>query len=273
MGGRGAYYGRSFYVMPSGHTKKEKPKATISAEEVKQEFQGYVKSGLDAYKKAADEAGFYVTGNENDKKYSLSDVDFNYPQKLKKQESEAESIKAIAGPDLTDGSCASAALSFIMRRAGYDVTDFRGGQSRDVFSRGEVMLGITGMGDTKRVFKGNRFAATHQLLKEMEPNKRYLLTTGRHAAIIKKENDYYYFLELQDTEGHNGWKPLGGTKRASDVDLQLGIRFAAKKSRYPGFSTLTSIESLTKNENLTHLASFFNTKGMKQMKGVGGHAK
>lgn len=273
MGGRGAYYGRSFYVTPSGHIKKEKQKATLSAGEAKEEFKSIIKNGVSNYRKAAFEAGFIYNGNENDKRHSIEGVDFNFPEKMKKQESEEDSVKAIAGPDLTQGSCASAALSFIMRRGGYDVTDFRGGQSRNVFSNGSVLAGITKLGDTKQIFKGNQYAAAHQLLKQMEPSKQYLLVAGSHAAIVKKEKDYYYYLELQDRYGKNGWKPLGGSKRASDVDIVLYSRFGAKKSKYPRYSTLTSVDSLMKSDKFQHLTSFLNTKGMKQYKGDGGHVK
>lgn len=278
MGGRGAYYGRSFYVTPSGHAKtsvkKRDNKATQSAEQAKTEAIQTLKSKLGP---AIKEFPFYWYRQGTDgKEFDLKDVQYVLPTKAKEAESEEESIKAVGGLDRTNGSCASAAMAYIMRRAGYDVTDFRGGQSMEVFSQKATGLAIANLDGVEGYMEKSKssFTATHRLLKHVEPGKQYLLRTGKHAAIVKRVDDRYMFLELQDKPERNGWKEMGGAEHAIDVNFALNYRFGATKTRRSEIpSTLVNVDSLIKSKQFQQLAGFFNTHGLKQKKGAGGHVK
>lgn len=45
-----------------------------------------------------------------------------------------EIIKTLSGGDLTGGSCASLGLAYIGQKQGWNVLDFRGGESQSFFS-------------------------------------------------------------------------------------------------------------------------------------------
>lgn len=265
MGGRGSYY----------QTKIKQ--LVAKAAEVKAETIATFKSKLEP---AIKEFPFYwYSQGASGEEFDLKDVRYVLPTKNKKSESEEESIKAVGGLDRTGGSCASAAMAYIMRRAGYDVTDFRGGQSREVFSQKATGVAIANLDGVESYMEKSKSyqAAAHKLLKKVEPGKQYLLRTGGHAAIIKRVDDQYMYLELQDKPEKNGWKKMGGTKYASDVDWTLNYRFGATRTRrrreIP--STLVSVDSLIKSKQFQQLAGFFNTNalGLKQLKGAGGHVK
>ena len=129
-------------------------------------------------------------------------------------------IDAVAGGDKTGGSCASAALAYVGRKNGYDVLDFRGGQSREWFG---------GKGNKVALFKAIKanvitedsaktsLTNAKNILKKLEVGKQYYFSGGRHAAIIRKVNNIdaatgevldgykYQYLELQSPT-NNGWK-------------------------------------------------------------------
>ena len=64
----------------------------------------------------------------------LSNVDYIPVKKHDSVLDEQEIIQRIAGGDQTTGSCASVALSYAGQKRGYDVLDFRDGESREFFA-------------------------------------------------------------------------------------------------------------------------------------------
>ena len=116
----------------------------------------------------------------------------------------------------------------------------------------------------------NDFKAVKELLEKAENGKEYYLATGRHAAIIRKNDNLVEYLELQ-SKFVNGFKPFD--------DTVLKKRFKAKKShavrghKYDVDSYLIDANSLKDNPEFHNILSFLNTAESKQMKGITGHEK
>lgn len=204
----------------------------------------------------------------------LSSVQYNSVKKSKKPETRRTAGDIIAGGDKTDGSCVSAAYAYALRRAGYDVTDFRGGKSQTFFSYRRSSLAITNLKGVKS-FKEeskNDFAATHRLLKNAENGKEYILITGQHAAVVTKSQGSFEYWELQSNAGFHG---VGiEFNKLTQIDPLLKRRWGAKRSRrYSMTSILIDADSLGKSDDFRKVAGFFNTKGMKEQKGVSGNVK
>ena len=104
----------------------------------------------------------------------------------------------------------------------------------------------------------------------IETGKEYYFVTGSHAAIIRKVETGYEYLELQSYSS-NGWKPLDKTV--------LKNRFKAKHSRsamgykYESDSFLIDIEKLQKDGGFKKMLGYINTDATKQMKGKYGRPK
>lgn len=193
-------------------------------------------------------------------------------QKSPKRLTEEEIIQAISGGDKTKGSCSSAAFAYIGNKGGYTVLDFRGGESCDFFSRNSRINMIGNLPGVKmHVAKNtNDFKATKELLENVENGNEYYLATGRHAAIIRKNDNLVEYLELQ-SKIVNGFKPFDNTV--------LKKRFKAQKShavrgrKYDVDSYLIDVNSLKDNPEFHNILSFLNTAETKQMKGIEGHEK
>ena len=193
-------------------------------------------------------------------------------QKSPKRLTEEEIIQAISGGDKTKGSCSSAAFAYIGNKGGYTVLDFRGGESCDFFSRNSRINMIGNLPGVKmHVAKNtNDFKATKELLENVENGNEYYLATGRHAAIIRKNDNLVEYLELQ-SKIVNGFKPFDNTV--------LKKRFKAQKShavrgrKYDVDSYLIDVNSLKDNPEFHNILSFLNTAESKQMKGIEGHEK
>ena len=116
----------------------------------------------------------------------------------------------------------------------------------------------------------NDFKATKELLENVENGNEYYLATGRHAAIIRKNDNLVEYLELQ-SKIVNGFKPFD--------DTVLKKRFKAQKShavrgrKYDVDSYLIDVNSLKDNPEFHNILSFLNTAESKQMKGIEGHEK
>ena len=193
-------------------------------------------------------------------------------KKSSKKLTEEEIIQAISGGDKTKGSCSSVAFAYIGNKAGYTVLDFRGGKSCVFFSRLDRINMIGSLpGVEMHVAKNiNDFKAVKELLEKAENGKEYYLATGRHAAIVRKNDNLVEYLELQ-SKIVNGFKPFD--------DTVLKKRFKAKRShtfrgrKYDVDSYLIDVNSLKDNPEFHNILSFLNTAESKQMKGISGHEK
>lgn len=193
-------------------------------------------------------------------------------KKSRKKLTEEQIIEAVSGGDKTGGSCSSAAFAYIGNKGGYTVLDFRGGKSRDFFSRDSRIKMIGSLpGVEMHVAKHtNDFTAVKELLEKVESGNEYYLAAGSHAAIIRKNEGRFEYLELQ-SRTLNGFKPFN--------NIVLKERFKAQKShsaagrRYDANSYLIDVNSLKDNPEFHKILSFINTADSKQMKGADGRER
>ena len=193
-------------------------------------------------------------------------------KKSRKKLTEEQIIEAVGGGDRTKGSCSSAAFAYIGNKGGYTVLDFRGGKSCDFFSRDSRIKMIGSLpGVEMHVAKHtNDFTAVKSLLEKVESGNEYYLAAGSHAAIIRKNEGRFEYLELQ-SRTLNGFKPFN--------NIVLKERFKGQKShsavgrRYDANSYLIDVNSLKDNPEFHKILSFINTADSKQMKGDEGHEK
>lgn len=194
--------------------------------------------------------------------------------RMNKTPDESEIIKRIGGLDKTKGSCSSLALAYAANKGGWEVTDYRGGESCNIFSKRSTVLSITGINGVKSFIERNTsdFKGAHTVLGKSEIGKEYYFACGRHAAVIRRlaQNDFQY-LELQDDGKSNGFKHLD--------DSVLKWRFSAKKShtrsgiKIEPPTILIDIRTLETNNIFINLMEYINTDKTTQIKGVGGGVK
>lgn len=195
------------------------------------------------------------------------------PAALESKLSETEIIEKIAGADKTQGSCASAAFAYAGNVGGVDCVDFRGGVSQTFFSQTrniEKVARLDGVtswtADTVNDFKG-----VWEVLDHAEDGKQYILSTGRHVAVVRKTADGFEYLELQSGIRENTWYKLD--------DEVLRRRFGCQKThssygeKYTMPNTLIDVESLGASDEFKQLLPYINTKPKLQQKGAGGFAK
>ncbi len=201
-----------------------------------------------------------------------SKIRYNEAKKLDHIPSDEEIIERLGGADQTAGSCASLAYAYAGQKAGIDVVDYRGGKSQEFFSlQRNTMKTMEGIGAKSESARSD-FTSAKKLLKEMPEGKEHILMTGRHAAVVKKENGEFFFLEMQGTARINGWHKL-------DSGILAG-RFGCKRSHtIRGIgpvelsSVLIDVEKLGKNKEFQKTLGYINTAVDKQKKGAGGYAK
>ncbi len=209
---------------------------------------------------------FTMTWAQNDK------VEYNEVKKLQKELTTEEIIKKLGGGDKTGGSCSSVAFAYIGNRNGYDVLDFRGGKSMNIFASTRSIVEIANLDDiqSKITKNTNDFKAVKELLTFAKEDKEYYLATGGHAAIIRKTNKSFEYLELQ-TEDKNGFKKLDKTALKSRFGCQTSHTVSGLKLE-PA-SILIDVDSCKNNEEFKNLLGYINTAKDKQNKGEGGYAK
>lgn len=192
--------------------------------------------------------------------------------RLKGKLSDEEIIKKLAGGDMTKGSCVSVAYAYTGNKAGFDVVDFRGGESQSLFSSSRTIkqiLNFEGV-DAHTKDHTNDFTGAHAVLKQAKQGKQYILVAGKHAAIVKTDGTNYYYLDMQCSDSaENTWHKL--------TDEGLKYRFGCKKSHtFYGMKTertsmLIDIDTLGKSPEFADVLKYINTKDQK--KGGKGHAR
>lgn len=199
-------------------------------------------------------------------------IDINPIKQRLLPKTESRIIKDLAGGDLTKGSCSSLAFAYIGNKAGYNVLDFRGGDSCNLFSRDRAILDIAKLdGVISHIsYHTSDFRAIRSLIKEMEIGKEYYLATGGHAAIIKKSDGLFSYLELQDPK-NNGYKPLTDSVLRQRFGCKASHTFYGRKIEVP--SMLIDIDTLGRNEEFHKILGFINTDKDYQQKGDGGSVR
>ena len=201
---------------------------------------------------------------------SLQAANVSYrPIQLFEGERTADEIVArLSGGDLTEGSCSSLALAYAGNKAGYDVLDFRDGDSRAFFSSRDSIQKIASLPGVKStVLNGtNDIASANQLLGWMTPGKEYYLATGQHASIVRRNGDAFEYLELQHPSGGNGWHNLD--------DNILMARFGCRSTHMVSYSNfLIDVDSLSSSHEFLDILGYINTADVEQRKGGAGNVR
>lgn len=178
---------------------------------------------------------------------------------------EKDMIARLGGGDLTSGSCSSLAFAYAGNKNGWEVLDFRGGDSLDFFATRSNIEKIAEAVKGTIVEEYNDFEAAKQLISKLVDDKLYYFVCGSHAAIIRKTATGLEYLELQSAT-NNGFHPLTTAK--------LIYRFGAESSRsYKTTSILIETTKLKRAGNFQELLGYINTDVVNQMKGKGGTTK
>lgn len=206
-------------------------------------------------------------------------VEYNQVSLLKQHLSEDEIIARLGGGDMTNGSCVSLAYAYAGNTHGLDVLDFRGGESRYVMAISERnLVQLLKAGSATIVEQGSTIRPAKKLLGKVEVGKEYILSTGRHAAIVRKTEDgKLQYLELQ-SEALCGWRDFEyerttkwGTYERTLSDT-LRDRFGCDRIS-AGISYLTDISCFENDDELRELLGYINTPKEKQQKGISGHVR
>lgn len=269
--------GKTYYV-PDDVTYSEWKRAFVDgdksgfAEVQKNHFSRTEKRGTIKPKEQSEAAKFI------EQACATENVEHRAVQALPKQLTSDEIIERLAGGDMTQGSCSSLAFAYIGNKNGLDVLDFRDGGSRRVFSMNKnimKMLELPGVeGSITKVKK--EVQGTIDVLKNLELNKEYYLATGKHAAIVRKLDTGYQYLELQ-SKYQNGWMPF---ERYGSMATTLNKRFGCRKTVDKSFGyvwertvILMDVDSFKDNEEFEQLLGYINTAVDKQRKGALGDVR
>lgn len=189
-----------------------------------------------------------------------------------------EIIDRLAGGDKTRGSCSSLGFAYIGNKAGLDVLDFRGGSSQFFFSMDANIKKMLDLPNVKgEILKVKKEASdTAKILRDLELDKEYYMSVGRHAAIVRNTVDGLQYLELQSAI-KNGWMPFD---RYGSIVTTLQKRFGCRKTvdRVLGRVwekevVLMEVDSFKANSEFKELLGYINTATNKQKKGVTGSVK
>lgn len=193
-------------------------------------------------------------------KIEEKNIEYNKPEPLETSLTEKEIITKVGELDPTEGSCTSVAFAYVANKIGLDVTDFRGGDSTELFADPETIKRISLFpnvdGDMKT--RNNDFVAVKELLKETKRNKEYLLSTAGHTAVIRKKGFGYEYLELQLTEEENTWTPLNRESLTSRFGCVENNNIDGVPIKCT--SVLIETSSLGKSEDFLELLGYINTK-------------
>ena len=199
---------------------------------------------------------------------AASNVDYRPIEQYGGKRSQDDIVNRLSGGDLTEGSCSSLALAYIGNKGGYDVLDFRDGESRNFFSSRSSIEEVASLpGVQSTILNGrNDIATANQLLDLMAPGKEYYLATGQHASIVRRTGRGYEYLELQHPSNGNGWHDLD--------DTILEARFGCRSMHVSTYSNyLIDVDSLTNNREFLSVLGYINTVDSEQRKGGAGYVR
>ena len=200
--------------------------------------------------------------------FKASKVEFKEVSPLSRELPEEEIIQKLSGRDRTKGSCVSLACAYIANKAGLDVTDYRGGKSRETFAlhgNNKNLSKLKGV-RSKIVMEKNDYTALKKLTSDMMPNKQYLMVIGHHASMVRKnDSGQLQYLELQADSGKNGWKDWrNGYTEKKRFGMQKSYSIA--KMKYAVSSYIIDPESLYENKDFRSIMGYINTNPAKQKK-------
>ncbi len=202
-------------------------------------------------------------------------LEYNPVSNFSIQPTEGEIVDALSGGDLTEGSCASLSLAYIGQKQGWNVTDYRGDNSRAFFagsrrlsklSHAEGIVSLSGKG-------ADTISFGYSLLKQCQNGKEYLLCAGKHASIVRRtDQGVLQYLELQE-EDSSGWKNFSRRtlKERFGCSTVRKDRFGRSPAKFDFMVDIEASDFST--DEFKTLLGYLNTEGTKQMKGAGGFAK
>lgn len=226
-----------------------------------------IKSSEEHYKKLLDNLEVL------NKNYNLV---YNPVENHKQALSDNEIIAVLSGGDRTRGSCASVALSYIGQKLGWNVLDFRDGESRHFFSSPMNLFTLSLADGVKALRYGDvdgksSCTLANNFLKQCEIGKEYYLCVGCHASIVRKNDDgVLQYLELQSAT-KSGWTNFNGNPRYT-----LANRFRCSSSSGHGerFDFMMNItDSNFNTDDFKSLLGYINTAENEQRKGTNGTIK
>ena len=235
----------------------EKRTTARNAVVITKDIQNEIKNVQQRYDDA--QKGFCST---NIDECQANKIEHREVKKHQKEVSMDDIITRIGGGDLTRGSCASLGLAYAANRGGYDVLDFRDGESRTYFASHPHLSSFIGkMGGITN--KGRGKMSGIELMRTTEIGKEYYLAIACHAAIVRQvSKGKYEYLELQSATS-NGWKPLNAKV--------FGWRFSANGREW--HYEMIEISKLYNDPSFIKLMGYINTAEDKQVKGKYGTIK
>lgn len=210
-----------------------------------------------------------------------SGIKYNPVSDLPQALTEQEIIDKLAGGDMTKGSCASLGFAYAGNKAGYDVTDFRGGKSQDFFSsEWRKIAKLDGVVSTTTKVKKEAAGTWEVLQNKLEKDKEYILSVGSHIAVVKNTEKGVQYLELQSEL--SGWKSFNNNPRyrtpVEVLQKRFGCRKTVDKLKYSKRIiekevTLIDVDSFKKSKEFKHVLGYLNTPANMQKKGLAGGIK
>ena len=235
----------------------EKRTTARNAVVITKDIQNEIKNVQQRYDDA--QKGFCST---NIDECQANKIEHREVKKHQKEVSMDDIITRIGGGDRTKGSCASLGLAYAANRGGYDVLDFRDGESRTYFASHPHLSSFIGkMGGITN--KGRGKMSGIELMRTTEIGKEYYLAIACHAAIVRQvSKGKYEYLELQSATS-NGWKPLNAKV--------FGWRFGANGREW--YYEMIEISKLYNDPSFIKMMGYINTAEDKQVKGKYGTIK
>ena len=163
-------------------------------------------------------------------------------------------------------------MAYIGNKLGYKVLDFRGGESQHAFSTVNIIKNVASLdGVDSQIISVSKdkispFGAAQQLRESIKEGNEYYLGAGQHAAIVRKKNGEYQYLELQ-SKNDNGWKVLSDYALLNRFNCSLGYTDTSNDA------VLINVDSLRNNQEYISILGYINTDRKSQEKGESGHAK
>lgn len=202
------------------------------------------------------------------------DVEYNPVTNHASKLTESEIISALAGGDMTKGSCASVGLAYIGQKLGWNVLDFRDGESRRMFAGSSFLKTLSEMNGMKAFTAQGASSMTvaNRLLKMVEPGKEYYLAVGRHAAIVRKNDaGVLQYLELQ-SKNRSGWTDFDGNPKYT-LKTRFGCTQTSGAASDYDFMLDITESDFTSSDDFRTLLGFLNTEENAQRKGQHGTIK
>lgn len=196
---------------------------------------------------------------------ALSNVSYNIPKELSRELSENEIIQKLSGADETGGSCVSLAYSYVANKyCNLDVTDKKGGESREFFSKSSNAEDYFNA-EISTVGIGVGYSPAGKLASDLDgkikKGEEYILranagNTG-HCAIVRK-NAYgnIEYLEMQSPSS-SGNKWVSTNKRTAPI--VFGQRFNLNSGNELSYS-LQNCKDVADDPVFRYSLGYINTK-------------